>query len=511
MDDRVYLVAFDTDRVKDYIFATTDLKKIRGASTLLEHLNRDETPDLIAKTLAGTAMASDEAIKGGGMAIAVAPTREVAEGIIHSVERCYREATVDGTITGVAVEVPRADLETKRFARWYALVGSRLRAAKDQKGVEPAVPLAPYMQPCAGCGRHPARHMDPDEEGVALCTACYAKHRYNHQGRNVFRSESRDYVRPDGDTIWTTFPEDLGDLGEMSHPAGYVGFVLADGNHIGRYLKQVAGMGMTRFRTFSNRLDRIIREVTYGALLANLPHTAMAHFEVLLMGGDDLMLVTRADKALQVAMQIADTFGERATALAEDVGLSGSNAMPAPSLSAGVVLAHDHFPIKMMHDLASDLLRNAKRASAERDHQATVDFMVVTEAATAGLKTVREDVLTEQSFLTAPSPGESYALTERPYTLDRLSKLTGHASDLKKAVPRSGLQAIYEALFQSSTHAQAVTRATVARAKKDARAHMWQFIHDMEIDPERAPWREREPLHYSTPLGDLVEITPFVD
>ena len=34
------LIAFDTDHIKRYVFATEKLKEIRGASSLLDYLNR---------------------------------------------------------------------------------------------------------------------------------------------------------------------------------------------------------------------------------------------------------------------------------------------------------------------------------------------------------------------------------------------------------------------------------------------------------------------------------------
>lgn len=34
------LVALDTDHIKRYVFATNKLKEIRGASSILDHLNR---------------------------------------------------------------------------------------------------------------------------------------------------------------------------------------------------------------------------------------------------------------------------------------------------------------------------------------------------------------------------------------------------------------------------------------------------------------------------------------
>ncbi|HLC15822.1 MAG TPA: hypothetical protein VJL89_06310 [Thermodesulfovibrionia bacterium] len=41
------IASFDTDRIKEYVFSTGILKEIRGASTLLDELNRKEMQEKI--------------------------------------------------------------------------------------------------------------------------------------------------------------------------------------------------------------------------------------------------------------------------------------------------------------------------------------------------------------------------------------------------------------------------------------------------------------------------------
>src|SRR5260370_12211471 len=43
------LVALDTDHIKQYVFATDKLKEIRGASSILDGLNRQEMRNIAAK------------------------------------------------------------------------------------------------------------------------------------------------------------------------------------------------------------------------------------------------------------------------------------------------------------------------------------------------------------------------------------------------------------------------------------------------------------------------------
>ncbi|RLC76109.1 MAG: hypothetical protein DRI61_13855, partial [Chloroflexi bacterium] len=69
MSEKVWLVSFDTDRIKDYVFATSDLKKIRGASALLEELNKEKTLGKIREIYPD--LPDEYIIVGGGVAMTI--------------------------------------------------------------------------------------------------------------------------------------------------------------------------------------------------------------------------------------------------------------------------------------------------------------------------------------------------------------------------------------------------------------------------------------------------------
>lgn len=516
-----YLISFDTDRVKEYIFATTDLKKIRGASSLLESLNKEDIINIIKKVCHD--IGDGHIITAGGAAMAVVLTRESAQRVKMEVERLYREKTVTGTITGACLEIPEDDLNTAQFKEHVKRLSIKLRAAKDAKGYEITFPLKAYLRPCNACGRYPAVRPDPDDSEQALCTSCGIKYDYNESGKNHFRgyfeklvSENRDkypnWPNPFPKGFW---PKDFNDIGHTSHPPNYMGFILADGNGIGSLLEEM--QGFKQYHYFATELDQLMREITCNALLSELqkPHNNIAPFEILLMGGDDLMVVVPADAALKVALKIVEDFEVKATKLARspEVGLSQDTHL---SLSTGVVIAHDSFPIKAAHDLADDLLRSAKRKTSEDTEQhGAIDFMVVTEAGTAGLGFVRDKVLTEKSFVVPPPTGDEFRLTERPYTAAKLKELLDFIIKFKEGnFPTRSLHTMYDALFQPGIQAQLTTLTVLARAKEEHRALLMEFFQKVAsvkpTDTYTYPWRREKVQHYSTPLGDLVEIYPFI-
>jgi hypothetical protein len=503
-DDRRWLVAFDTDRIKDYILSTPDLRRIRGGSLLLEHLNRATAddinqlaPDLAlgdsARTLLRKYAESDEDIvAAGGMAAVVIASKDAANLVLTEMSRLYVTATRIASVSGAVIETTRAELEGRPDGAFERLMGRaalRLREAKDQREPPVEVPLTSFLNPCDACRRHPASV--PDDEGEKLvCRACRIKERWG-KGRHIFWDEFRAARHWGGEIA---LPGDFGELGERSSPVGYLGFVCADGNGIGSLMETLPSF--REFRRFSIELDKLIRSSTHETIdrLLQRPRRGQAPFEILLMGGDDLMLTVVADVALDLACDLTATFEEQ----------SQRHLGRFASLSAAVVIAHSSFPLKSLHDLGAELLRSAK-GGVRPTGKGHVDFMVVTEASTHGVKTLRERVLRRRS------PYEDELLTRRPYAAEDLKQLICLARKVKEAIPRHQLETLNESLHRSRFQAQLA--GLQARRQGRHRDAWHELLPDLQIDPDLFPWRRGVVdgrITFDTPLVDILEILDFV-
>ncbi|NNJ13658.1 hypothetical protein EKD04_025360 [Chloroflexales bacterium ZM16-3] len=120
------LVAFDTDRIKDYVFASDALRDIRGASRILDQLNREKLPALVGAD-------AQVAYAAGGSALFALPSDQ-AEAAITRVRQAYAEASGGAaTITGVELPLPAGfDLQTGDIRPLWRLLGDRLAAAKSR-------------------------------------------------------------------------------------------------------------------------------------------------------------------------------------------------------------------------------------------------------------------------------------------------------------------------------------------------------------------------------------------
>jgi CRISPR/Cas system-associated protein Cas10 (large subunit of type III CRISPR-Cas system) len=486
-----WLVCFDTDQIKQYLLATNRLKEIRGGSALIAQLDVERKNDLERRYGENNVVYS----AGGGAAVLV-PTEQEAQALIAKIEREFRARTVTASITGVYLPV---DPTPGRFGAEMARASRELRRAKASKAELACLPVEPYMRLCDSCGNHPATRWAQDESGDWLCLACSMKREKGHKARTGFFANFVDWSQSES---WqkASLPDDLDAIGSLASPPGYVGFIALDGNHVGDLLTELPTI--EEYRKFSEGLWKLVQEQTFKSLEKHCaPRDGIAPFEIVLIGGDDVLLITSADVAMKVALDIVQGFEEASQQLLQEVGLSGKRAKL--TMAGGVVLAHADFPIPAMHTLAEALQKSAKRLCAKQKYQTgAIDFQVVTGSDT-DLDAMRQGV---------PH--------RRPYTLGDLRDLLYHIRQLKDAdMPTSQLHAMYQALFEGAVKAQLASIATLGylgRSKDKTRYNrLRQFFErfGVQLDGQLPPWdvaRGKEEKRLVSALTDLVELYPFI-
>ncbi len=464
------LILFDTDRIKDYIFSTNKLTEVRGASAILESLNTVATPQKIK----GMCKEAEIIYSNGGSTLIVAPELN-ADSIIREIEKLYRRQAVGASISGEKIAYEEGGNGGIPFGHLVRELATRLRKVKDEKPAETPMPMSQWFQICSSCGRYPASVVPTGEaeSSPPVCQPCNDKRVRGRAQRNIFwegdpwwkrdqeyhREAFLDAAFHKGDRRWHDeapedggagmFPQDMGEIGSTSTIPGYVGFLYADGNGMGRVLDRLRYKH--EYFNFARDVDRLTRDVVHQALLRRaeprmVGGREIAPFEILLVGGDDFMLVTAADLAVDVA---TDILGDYEAKSKEKTGHD-------LTVSLGLVLAHANFPMYAMRDLAADLLKSAKKQSGS-----AIDFTVITAAGSRDLAYLRNDALTERSFLIRPAQeNRHYRLTGCPYSLSEFKSLRKHAGKLKaEGFPRSQLQAMYEGLFMGvgEAHLRAIT------------------------------------------------------
>lgn len=480
------LIAFDTDHIKRYVFGTDKLKEIRGASSLLDYLNRIVMPDIAKQRYD----ASPVYAHGGSGLFYVAT--ENADAFGKKVQQAYHRETGGGaSITFARLPLPdkisKENIRREDLTEFMEILQWRLQEEKLCSPTSLALASHPFMRLCDACGIQytdasiPLKELsrNSDETDQLYCTSCQNKRK---QGRVVDQRVQRlipfnsfaDKNLPPNEYMWTTIIERLHELGydmpekterpddfdvfrNFKGAKDYLGLIYADGNNMGRLFADCETLDER------DKLAHIIDDALYTAVCTaitrhlkikdhlkpkeqqtgNLKNPVFP-FDILLLGGDDICMVVPASVALDVALTLAETFRDET-----------ERQQHKQTLSIGVVLAPIKYPFGLLQETASTALKFAKKVGSDARVKAEeagtavddtrINFFIVTGGSSSDFKSVHETVYHEQNDTTT----QDFYATLRPYAPQDLRTLLRAIRDKDGAnLGRTKLHQVREAVLQ---------------------------------------------------------------
>jgi CRISPR-associated protein Cmr2 len=348
--------------------------------------------------------------------------------------------------------------------------------------------------------------------------------------------------------------QSLTQLGSVSN--GFVAYIYADGNNMGGYIQKITTP--QEYQEFSKDVDNATRYAVFQALAehlhprqlkgnnkseSTLPDGAWIHpFEIITIGGDDIILIVPADRALAIAKTIGEQFeqillrqvqirgveikGDYQTQPSEKpIDLSkchrylSQNAGTANcqlSTSIGVLIADYKTPIYYAKKLYEQLLKSAKkRAKDLKKHGycgGTVDFFVMKSvtAIASSIEDFRKEALTKES----PQKLKLYAA---PYTLHEIGGLIKSVKALKNAdFPKSQLYQIRSFLEQGKQTTilnYRYFRTRLKQGKKELRQEFEEaWCKAKTNEGNVAPWMfDLKEGVYETIWRELLDIYDFIE
>jgi len=529
-----WLVSLDTDQIKSFVFATGRLKEIRGASALLDRLNRIDTVAL------ATQYGGQSVYTGGGSGMFTFDNPVRADNFCKTVQTRYREKTGAATISGVIIPY-----ETDQpFSQATRQATRQLRLVKASGQLPVSLLTQSFWSRCQRCGLYPATHLErlPANQTMFLCDICQIKRQNANPGEELQPDDTAgplarlQKAAADSGIVWPHHlqeADELNDLGACSHPSNYLGFIYADGNGIGQLIEHHL-QSEDELKRFSNILETaMLQAVIQATQLYWRNHTTTLPFIPVLIGGDDIILITTADTALPIAHKICLAFQQEVNQKLAEASTSGqfSGKRLEVAMSAGVVIAKASHPIFALEELAGELLRSAKRLShtfQEQNHGqvCTLDFRVITTPTANSWEKVREQ---EFRLPTPPdSTGRLLTATCRPYACLRVPGVSRPSWDdivtaiqtLKRhGFPRNKLHAWQDMLWQDPPIASILAlqqmRQRLSVEHKDVMAQIAQNLFLEKHAPLALaddlylcePFNRQE---YLSPLPDITEAYEFI-
>ena len=415
MNNESFVIVIDIPSIKKYVFGTDPLNEIRGASALLDRLNRDDMERCL-KEYPGMA-GVDKIYANGGSAQFLVQASGIAtvKAACASMVSYIREQT--GGEVGVVYGIAPLKDETL-YPEALRMAHFQLRCRRDFATYHRSASLIPIMMGCESATDLPASHINRD--GDILSKASYEK---AEEGR-----KTRHYGLWSG---WMAHLADMGqwpveeywqelrcgritEIGDRSSWDGYLGVIYADGNAMGKFVQAIDHP--KTFRQFSEIVDESIREACFTALnqilkpeidIVRETFEQQVHLEplpadILLLGGDDLLVAVPADRALDFAFVVTNEFERLTKEKIADLPDEETQQFfrdrlgdQSFTISCGVAVARSNYPFYLALDLAEQLLGNAKRQESYSEQvngqaAARIDFHVVAGANSYALNQVRE-------------------------------------------------------------------------------------------------------------------------
>lgn len=562
------LLAADTDRTQDYVFESARLPEIRGASRHLDDLNH-ALEGIVTQRGGHVIYAS-----GGGL-LAFVPT-DIAELLAVEIEQVYPQETTVATITAdwraitpqmVVKGYPaNSEVPFSALAKWAA---TWLRRRKENHTTAPFIEALPYMERCRSCRTRPANpsYLARYPEWP-LCDVCYGKRFYLR--RDAWFQRFQDHLEKNPsqadhyygkhkrfaplDSFPTGFrpiPQDLSEIGEAcAARSGYVGFIYLDGDGIGKAFEQVPTP--QSYTVLSQAVEDAAQTAVMQALATWL-HPARVHpsdarpqdekpgdldlnalgqilihpFDIITIGGDDVILIVPADVALPIAASICQTFQDLVRQRLAERNPPKAIQTQAFTLSGGVILASDHNPVRVLRDLAKELQREAKKVrKLAQANEGYLDFLILKSAdmldsSVRGARTLYP--------YTIEAPGlKPLRLLARPYCAATVGQLWEALQDLRASnLPTSQMQLLAEALLRGRQEASLFYLYQNARqhTRQDAFKQLTRALeiaHGSDNPKQPIPWQDlslendsrfatlKKDFSYQTALWDIAELYDFV-
>lgn len=554
-----FLVALDTDHIKQYVFATDKLMEIRGASSILDDLNR-RVMTRIAKEFDTYTVYTN----GGSGQFLIYGDKEAASEFAQRIQQAYRKQTNGGASVTFAMQeipetIPEEGIETNPELHPYLrLLQYGLLHAKGYPHQENAVlPSHPLMRLCDACGtryaedKYKGEGSDPEDQERRYCTVCLKKREEDHRIKTRIEEIVTEWaymeeVKPNEKnpfawerlidrlphtyklSVDTDRPSDFNKFQRLSN--GYLGLIYADANSMGEILDKLKTI--KEREEMANVVDTAVYTAMSTAIAAHLSVVRgdentprMFPFDVLLIGGDDIMVVTPANVALDVALILAKTFHEETKT--NDIRPEKKGC----SLSIGVVLAPVKYPFGLLQDLAETTLKFAKKAAAKHPPETAcgdtlINFMTVTGSNSLNFNKVY-DSLHEKHGKVDGRDTQFYG-TLRPYTVEELTDLLRMIREGKqKGLGRTKLHQVREAVLRMNlTTSVSEGLAVLSNWRGNQREFVVEEIYKRgnrsqeryrnAEKPETLfprvtfPWFADGPNTYRTSLLDFVELYDFV-
>lgn len=530
-----YLLLLDTDKIKNYIFSSSKLKEIRGASMLLEHLNTNVTRQIIAECFEIPENELDDFSKvnivylDGGSGKIEFESESEALKCGQKIENAYRDWSETASLSWVVVKINKDNYYHSVAEGEFKLRGKKQTGKVHGQGKHLGI-----VHRCSHNGMEMVENINQHfhrvtgvessfnalkERGIfpKVSASSLIKRTFYENEKNTgssIRSAIKDYYR----NTPFEWPKQLSVIGQDAGN-GDIGLLYFDGNSMNKILKSLRTSN--EYKAFSRKLRNaiytsLIETVTslYPDELPKLNNSdeervakqlaTVLPIEFILSAGDDVIVIVPSTKAMEFTERFQRAFSKETRCITND-----DNGL---TVAAGVAIAKAAFPIKYLVPLAEQLLKSAKKKNYELTRLneeswsklSTIDYMVVSMSSNPDLDSVRKEQLTRD--------GEKFVLTKRPYTFEEWKIVKEVIQLMKSSTPSfstSKLKSFYNLHFLDEWEGNYHFQKQFCNLSSEQKINMRTLYNHFSNDVFYSHWYEEDGKKKSL-LIDLIEIYRYV-
>jgi hypothetical protein len=509
-EKKSFLVVMGVPSIKKYVFGTDRLVEIRGASALLDDLNTEAT-DLFLRGQLGENDVNCVFAGGGSAQFIVVAAEKDLDKCLHALRGYYHKKS-KGELQLVC---GKAELLNGNYR---TALDKALLESGTERQENPFIPCSSihtgFIRECDSCSEMASRILSHEGEQRLLCNSCYEKTDYTKVAKSRLWQNLSDYFSTRG--FSTARPRNFEEIGEQNSTAkGYTALIYADGNAMGKMIDRINSW--EHFKLFSETVERSIRDACHEALCevffsaeSKMPKKLPA--EILLLGGDDLVVYLTAESALSFAIRVAEKFNEKTKKRFADSNHSFFRDLlkeQGMSLSLGIAFGRSHTPISILMNQAEELLNNAKRAGSENQNPENffpstyIDYHFSSYYNQLSVEDSRANHLQLKGI-------KPILLYRKPYSLEDAKMLLQFARNfVDTQIPKTRLHGLGKAPSLGKVNGTLECIKIYARTRKGKqRLTIWEALAHFGCI-RNMPWNEENELVDSTMIVDLIELTGF--
>lgn len=509
-DEHKYLLLIHIPKSKEYVFATQQLSEIRGGAALIDELICHRAEEFIRDELGEANLETISTCGDMGQFIVTA-----TEPQLHDLLRELKGLFSDIAKQGLRLVCGKAEYHDNDYHRvlkqaLYQIVMDNYEAplfstSQIHTG---------YVRECDSCSGMAADIYFFDKEEKVLCSSCIEKRKYGNNPKAGYWNEfSAVYSEKQNTDIAFRRPDSVANIAAGGSDREEIALVYGDANGIDRIVRQV--WDKEQFRYLSKTVHGGVRESCYEALMTHCkPETDIFPADILFFGSDEFAVCLDATSAFPFAIDVAEYFHDHTREMFADYKpddffkeiLHGNGL----NLSIGVAFGKPTTPLSILFRQVRELMRNAKRAGAQKssengfDKPSYIDYHRSGRFNRIGVNDARYNHLTSHGVY----PVKLY---RKPYLLADAKALYELAENLVQLkISPHILKRLGEAPFLGKVDGTLECLNIYTNALDEERLAIWEALAHFDCIANM-PWNEKNKTDMaSTMLVDLIELVELM-